>query len=302
MAAHLFTFIDLFAGIGGMRLPFDELGGDCVFSAEIDESCRKVYSANFGEIPFGDVTLVAPDDVPKHDILLGGFPCQAFSVIGRQLGFADTRGTLFFTVEQILRAKRPRAFLLENVKQLRTHDEGRTFRTIIHALERLGYTARHTVLNSLDFGVPQKRERVYIVGFLEESPFSFPKGEASYSLASVLEPDGAVDAKYFTSGRIRASRLAKFPELPERPTVWHENKSGNVSALPYSCALRASASYNYLLVNGERRFTEREMLRLQGFPENFEAPVGYAHVRKQTGNAVTVTVIRALAARMVAAL
>lgn len=129
-----FTFIDLFAGIGGMRIPFDALGGECVFSSEIDPYCQQVYAANFGERPFGDITSVAPEDVPDHDILLAGFPCQAFSVIGRQLGFSDTRGTLFFSIAQILHAKRPRPFLLENVKQLRTHDEGRTFLTIISEL------------------------------------------------------------------------------------------------------------------------------------------------------------------------
>src|SRR5690606_35933612 len=128
--------------------------------------CQIAYEANFGEKPYGDITKILPQDVPDHDILLGGFPCQAFSIIGRQQGFADTRGTLFFNIEQILHKKRPKAFLLENVKQLYTHDKGMTFRVISDKLKKLGYHVHSTILNSLDFGVPQKRERTYIVGFL----------------------------------------------------------------------------------------------------------------------------------------
>ena len=162
-----FEFIDLFAGIGGMRLPFDRLGGKCVFSSEWDIHAQEMYYYNFGEMPEGDITKIHESDIPDHDILLAGFPCQPFSIIGDKQGFTDTRGTLFFDIERILRRKRPRAFVLENVKQILTHDKGRTFAVIQEHLWRLGYTIYHDVLNALDFGLPQKRERLFIVGFRE---------------------------------------------------------------------------------------------------------------------------------------
>ena len=165
----MFTFIDLFAGIGGIRIPFEELGGTCVFSSEWDKNAQKTYFANFGEVTAGDITKISELDIPDHDILLAGFPCQSFSIMGKQLGFADTRGTLFFDIERILRAKRPSAFLLENVKQLTTHDKGRTLGVILSKLEQLGYHVHWKVLNALDFGLPQKRERIFIVGFLAGS-------------------------------------------------------------------------------------------------------------------------------------
>lgn len=302
MALKRFRFIDLFAGIGGIRIPFDRLGGDCAFSSEIDEECRRAYKANFGEEPFGDITKIAPKDIPDHDILLGGFPCQAFSIIGKQKGFADTRGTLFFNIEQILREKRPSAFLLENVKQLSTHDGGRTFKVIRQSLRDLGYSVHSTILNALDFGVPQKRERTYIVGFLDKSDFAFPAGEASYDLKNVLEDERDVSKRYHASEYIRKKRRDAVKGRPPAPSIWHENKSGNISALPYSCALRAYASYNYLLVNGKRRLTEREMLRLQGFPESFKIVCNYGQTRRQTGNAVTTPVISAIAGKILAAM
>lgn len=300
MKKHNFKFIDLFAGIGGIRIPFDKLGGECVFSSEIDPYCQQVYEANFGEKPQGDITKIDPKSIPDHDILLGGFPCQAFSIIGKQQGFADTRGTLFFSIEQILKEKQPRAFLLENVKQLFTHDGGRTYKIIHAKLEELGYSVHTKILNSLDFGVPQKRERTYIVGFLKKTDFEFPAGHKKYDLSEVLEDEDKIDPRHFASDYIIQKRLSSVSQIPEIPTIWHENKSGNISALPYSCALRASASYNYLLVNGKRRLTEREMLRLQGFPDSFKIVCNYSQTRKQAGNSVTVPVIEALSERIIA--
>lgn len=299
----MFKFIDLFAGIGGMRIPFEELGGNCVFSSEWDKQAQKTYEANFGEIPEGDITKIAASDIPEHDILLAGFPCQSFSIMGKQLGFADTRGTLFFEIERILEEKRPSAFLLENVKQLTTHDRGRTFSVIISKLERLGYYVHWSVLNALDFGLPQKRERTFIVGFLENYEFSFPRPVGTFvSLDKILEPEDVVDNRYFASEEIQKKRLERCSVEPFYPSIWHENKAGNISVLPYSCALRAGASYNYLLVNGRRRLTERELFRLQGFPENFKVVVPYTVIRRQTGNAVPVPVVRAVADKMIAAM
>ena len=187
----------------------------------------------------------------------------------------------------------------ENVKNLKSHDKGKTFATILHHLEALGYFTHHAILNSLDFGVPQKRERTIIVGFLENIHFQFPKPHnLKPALGAVLEEDTQVEKKYFASEDIRKKRLAMVKKNPPVPSIWHENKSGNISALEYSCALRAGASYNYLLVNGTRRLTPRELLRLQGFPDTFKVVVPYTQIKKQTGNSVTVPVIRAVAQAM----
>ena len=170
-----FSFIDLFAGIGGIRLGFESVGGHCVFSSEFDESACKTYEANFGEHPSGDITKIAAKDIPDFDVLLGGFPCQAFSIIGKKEGFEnETCGTLFFEIERILKEKKPKAFMLENVRNLTAHDKGNTFKVIRTHLEALGYTVYAKVLNALDYGVPQKRERIIIVGFKDNILFSFP--------------------------------------------------------------------------------------------------------------------------------
>jgi DNA (cytosine-5)-methyltransferase 1 len=295
--------IDLFAGIGGIRLGFEAYGCECVFSSEWDADAQKMYEANHGHKPHGDITQIAPEDIPNHDILLAGFPCQPFSIIGKSLGFADTRGTLFFNIEEILRVKNPYAFMLENVKQLRSHDRGRTLLVIKEKLEALGYFVHITVLNALDFGLPQKRERIIIVGFKEDVDFSFPTPVGYYRvLSQILEPDEAIDPSYFATEKIVANRLEKIKKSYSTPSIWHENKGGNISALPYSCALRAGASYNYLLVNGKRRLTSREMLRLQGFPDTFKIVVSYQAMRKLTGNSVSVPVIEAVAGKMMEAI
>lgn len=291
-----FKFIDLFAGIGGIRLGFESVGGKCVFSSEWDSFAQDTYEENFGERPEGDITKIKPSTIPDHDILLGGFPCQAFSICGDQKGFSDTRGTLFFNIEEILKIKKPFAFMLENVKNLKSHDKGRTFKTIIKHLEALGYYVHHTVLNSLDFGVPQKRERTIIVGFKKNLSFAFPKPIGiKPNLSDILENDNEIDEKYFVSEKIRQKRFKKVKPNYPTPSIWHENKSGNISALEYSCALRAGASYNYLVVNGIRRPTPRELLRLQGFPDTFKVVVPYTQIRKQAGNSVSVPVIEAVA-------
>ena len=294
-----FKFIDLFAGIGGIRLGIEAVSsGICVFSSEWDKFAQDTYEANFGERPHGDITKIVPNDIPDHDLLLAGFPCQPFSICGDMKGFSDTRGTLFFNIEQILKTKKPYSFLLENVKQLKTHNGGKTFLTIIEHLEALGYTVYSTVLNSLDFGIPQKRERTFIVGFRENIDFQFPIPNKNIaSLDNFLEPDCEVEKKYFVSQEMYESRVSNTKKIiPQNiTTIWHQNKGGNVSALPYSCALRAGASYNYLLVNGKRRLTAREFLRLQGYPDSFKIVVPYTQIRKQAGNSVTVPVIKAIA-------
>ncbi|MCQ2061711.1 MAG: DNA (cytosine-5-)-methyltransferase [Fibrobacter sp.] len=297
-----FTFIDLFAGIGGIRIPFDELGGKCVFSSEWDVHAADTYEANFGERPHGDITKIREADIPKHDILLGGFPCQAFSIMGKMQGFADTRGTMFFEIERILKYHKPKAILLENVKQLVGHDKGRTFEVIQKHLAELGYHVKWKVLNALDFGVPQRRERVIIVGFRNRKfaeRMSLDFDRIPYNLSDVLEDEGNVDPSLFASKRIVEKRRKSVAKKDVFfPSVWHENKSGNISVLPHACALRTGASYNYQLVNGNRRFTDRELFRLQGFPDTYKVVGTNQDVRRQTGNAVCVNVIRAVATRM----
>lgn len=295
-------FIDLFAGIGGIRLPFDELGYECVFSSEWDKAACDSYEANFHERPHGDITKISAEEIPPHDILLAGFPCQAFSIMGKMQGFADTRGTMFFEIERILARHAPSVVLLENVKQLTTHDKGRTFRTILSRLDNLGYNVKWKVLNALDFGLPQKRERVIIVGFRRADDyynFNFDFPVVKYSLDNVLESDDAVDKSLFASEKILNKRRERVKDKNVfYPSVWHENKSGNISVLDYACALRTGASYNYLLINGRRRPSSRELLRFQGFPDTFRIVVPHQEIRKQTGNSVAVPMIRAVAGKI----
>ena len=299
-----FSFIDLFAGIGGIRLGFESVGGHCVFSYEWDKNAAKTYEANFGERPNGDITKIDPKSIPDFDVLLGGFPCQPFSIIGDKEGFNhETQGTLFFNIEKILLAKKPKAFMLENVRNLCAHDGGRTFKIILSHLQNAGYTVYHKVLNALDFGVPQKRERIIIVGFREKVAFSYPEPIPASQRATVkdiLDPTAENDKALFVKPAIRESRLRrnKHPDFP-RPYISHENVAGSITPHDFSCALRAGASANYILINDERRPSAREMLRIQGFPDTFKIVVPYGHIKHQTGNSVAVPVIKAVARQMV---
>ncbi len=290
-------YIDLFCGIGGFRIAAAQvfesrhISADCVFSSDIDPYAREAYQANFGEYPAGDITLADERAIPDHDILFAGFPCQPFSIIGQGKGFEDTRGTLFFDIARILKAKKPKAFVLENVKRLVGHRQGKTLKKILEVLNDLGYTVSYRVLNALDYGLPQKRERVFLVGFYKPMNYRWtPKLEKYAPLSELLEKEA--DQKYYASKYIRNKRLsAHTPKTT--PSIWHENKSGHISSYPFSCALRAQASYNYLLVNGERRLTPREALRLQGFPDSFKIVVSESQARKQAGNSVPVNLVRA---------
>ncbi|MDR3345654.1 MAG: DNA (cytosine-5-)-methyltransferase [Campylobacteraceae bacterium] len=301
-----FKFIDLFAGIGGIRLGFEHVGGQCVFSSEWDEQAAKTYEANFGERPAGDITKIASDNIPDFDMLLGGFPCQPFSIIGDKAGFNhETQGTLFFEIERILCDKRPKAFMLENVRNLTVHDGGKTFNVIINHLKALGYNVYSKVLNALDFGVPQKRERIIICGFIDDVNFTFPcpvPKQERLSIADILENENDLDAALWVRDNIKQSRFERMKTIPTRPYITHENVGGMVTPHYYSCALRAGASSNYILVNNERRPSAREMLRLQGFPDTFKVVVPYSGIKKQTGNSVAVPVIKAVAEKMLIAL
>ena len=293
-------YIDLFCGIGGFRVAamqvFEKRGikSECVFSCDIDQYAREAYYANFGEYPAGDITKIESDSIPEHDLLFAGFPCQPFSIIGHKKGFEDVRGTLFFDVARILDAKKPKGFILENVKQLATHQNGYTLERILETLREIGYFVDWKVLNALDYGLPQKRERVFIVGSRQPIDFMFFWSNQKIErvpLSEILETD--VDPKYYASEYIQDRRRQRH-QSKHNPSIWHENKAGNICSYPYSCALRAGASYNYLLVNGERRLTPREMLRLQGFPDSYKIAVSESQTRKQAGNSVPVNLVRAV--------
>jgi DNA (cytosine-5)-methyltransferase 1 len=300
-------YIDLFCGMGAFRLATENvfrrrsIQGHCVFSSDIDPDARAIYKANFGEEPAGDIYQVETAQIPDYDLLLAGFPCQPFSIMGMMQGFEDTRGTLFFEIARILEQKRPQVLVLENVKQLVGHNNGRTLRRILETLQFLGYHTEYKVLNALDFGLPQKRERVFIVGFRVPVNFTWSRKKvAMLPLENILEED--VPEFYYASEMIKNNRLAKRAKINSHRTIWHENKGGHISAYPFSCALRAGASYNYLLVDGERRLTEREMLRLQGFPESYQIVGGYNAMRKLTGNSMAIPVVEAVIEAVLGAL
>ena len=301
-----FRFIDLFAGIGGIRLGFESVGGNCVFSSEWDKLAAKTYAANFDETPAGDITKIPSTDIPDFDILLGGFPCQPFSILGDKEGFNhETQGTLFFDIERILKDKKPPAFMLENVRNLTAHDKGNTINVIIKHLKALGYQVHSKVLNALNYGVPQKRERIIICGFLDDVDFSFPTplpDAKRQTLADILEPDDSIDEKLWVRDEIKNSRIERMKAELERPYITHENVAGAITPHHFSCALRAGASANYILINNERRPSARELLRLQGFPDTYKIVVSYSSIRKQTGNSVAIPVIKAVAAEMLKAL
>lgn len=303
-----FTMVDLFAGIGGIRLAFQLHGGSAVFTSEWDKFAAKTYRANFGDEPAGDITSIPSESIPTHDILLAGFPCQPFSQAGLKKGFSDTRGTLFFDIARIIEAKRPKAFLLENVKQLRGHDQGRTLATIKRILEELDYIVYDTVLRARDFGVPQNRERLFIVGFDKtrygDNPgFEFPKPPCTpVSVGTILE-SGKVNERYTISDKLYAGHL--------RRKIEHERKGNGfgfsifTADSPYTNTL--SARYykdgsEVLIDQGSnknpRRLTPRECARLQGFPDNFIIPVSDTQAYRQFGNSVAMPVVHAVAAQM----
>ena len=292
--AGIRTFADLFSGIGGFHYAAHDLGLKCVFASEINKAAAAQYKRNFGFEPHGDIKGIPANEIPDHDILFAGFPCQPFSIIGEMRGFDDERGDLFFDIVRVLKAKMPRAFVLENVRQLATIQNGKLIDVMLNELSSLGYFIDYHVLNALNCGLPQKRERVIIVGMLDSAMdlFQWPASKAAYKpLSEILEANP--DKRHYVSRQIREKRHREH-EAKTKPMIWHENKGGNISSHPFSCALRANASYNYLLVDGERRLTPREQLRLQGFPDTFEILGNDSEIRKQTGNAVPVPMVRAV--------
>ncbi len=310
-----FTFIDLFAGIGGMRIAFERAGGTCVYSSEWNKYSQQTYLANFAEQPEGDITQVNAEDIPDHDILVAGFPCQPFSIagvskknsLGRATGFEDkTQGTLFFDVCRILQAKRPEAFMLENVKNLCSHDRGRTFKVIRESLDELNYEVFYKVLDGQDF-VPQHRERILIVGFDRERygreyefDFHITPVSPKPCMKDILETD--VESKYTLSDKLW-TYLQNYAAKHKAAG----NGFGYGIAPPDGVARTISARYykdgSEILIAQEgknpRRLTPRECARLQGFPDSFKIPVSDTQAYRQFGNSVVVPLMSEVAGLIV---
>lgn len=320
-----FTFVDLFAGIGGFRLGLQALGGHCLFSSEIDRFAQETYAANFGAKPHGDIRCIEAAAIPDHDVLAAGFPCQAFSIAGRRGGFADTRGTLFFEVARILDAKRPPAFILENVRGLVHHQRGRTLQTILHTLRYdLGYCVPEpALLNARHFGLPQNRERIFIIGFREAAAakrYGLPRGGGEAAVFGQIKEKTAVPAKYYLS--------ARYLQTLRNHRQRHESKGNGFGyevigddAAANAIVVGGMGRERNLVIDdrlvshepqtrlqgeinreGIRRMTPREWARLQGFPDTFVFPVSDTQAYKQLANAVAVPVVTAVAAALLHAL
>jgi len=298
-----FKFIDLFAGVGGIRIPFEELGGECVFTSEWDKFSQITYEANFGEKPHGDITQIDEKDIPKHNLLLAGFPCQAFSQAGLKKGFQDTRGTMFFEIARILDHHKPNAFLLENVKGLRGHDKGNTFKTIVSILNELGYqTLESEVLNAKHFGLPQNRERIFIVGFKKNVNFQFPTPpQTPTRLGNILQKK--VSNKYTISDKLWAGAQARKQKHLDKGYGFGYSLFDRNAEYTSTISARYYKDGSEILIkqknNNPRKLTPLEASRLQGFPDDFIIPVSDSQAYRQFGNAVPVSVIRAVAKQMI---
>lgn len=309
MKSKQITTIDLFAGIGGVRLGFESAGFKTIFANDFEPSCKETYDINFSSTPLtvADIRDLDPKKLPNFDLLLGGFPCQPFSIAGYRQGFNDEkdRGNLFFQIAKIIQEKKPKAFMLENVKNLFTHDKGNTFKVILETLSSLGYYVDVKIMNSMEYGnVPQNRERVYIVGFSSKamlSNFAWPdKLLLSRTLQDVLEKD--VDDKYYYKGKPLYSKIKSYITEEGKAYQWRrkyvrENKKG---VSPTLTANMGEGGHNVPIIrdkNGIRKLTPRECFSLQGFPSTYLLPENLpdSKLYKQAGNSVTVTVISRLA-------
>jgi DNA (cytosine-5)-methyltransferase 1 len=298
-------FIDLFAGIGGIRIAFERQGGRCVFSSEWDKFAQITYEANFGHKPHGDITEVDPNEIPEHDLLLGGFPCQPFSHAGLKKGFEDSRGTLFFDVARILDHHQPSLILLENVKGFARHDGGRTLATVVRILDDLGYTTFYKILNARDFGLPQNRERIYIVGVnrqkLGDLNFTFPEPTLEPTrLGDIL--DRRVPLKYTLSDKLWEGHLRRRAEHELRGNGFGYSLFKRSARYTSTISARYYKDGSEILIEqpgrNPRRLTPREAARLQGFDDDFIIPVSDGQAYKQFGNSVAVPVVEAIASEM----
>lgn len=310
-----FTFIELFAGIGGFRIAFQNLGGKCVFSSEIDRYSRQTYQSNFSDIPSGDITLISANEIPDHDILTAGFPCQAFSIAGRKGGFEDSRGTLFFEIARIIKEKKPKAFFLENVKGLVSHNQGKTLNTILDVLRNdLNYfVPKPQIINAKNFGVPQNRERVFIIGFrqdLDVNSFEYPDPLIYTPRFIDIKEKNPVSVKYYLSNQYLNTLIAHKQRHQDKGngfgySVITDDSIANAIVIggmgkernlvmdkritDFTPVTKIKGDVNR---EGIRRMTPREWARLQGFPESFKIEVSDAQAYKQFANSVAIPAIQ----------
>ncbi len=305
-----YTFIDLFAGLGGFRLALESLGAKCIYSNEWDEPVQKVYKDNFGDLPEGDITKVDENKIPDHDILCAGFPCQAFSISGKQRGFEDSRGTLFFDVARIVKAKKPKVVFMENVKNFASHDGGRTLQVVKATMEELGYTFYQKVLNAVNYGMPQKRERIYMVCFrndLDIHDFKYPKGfkltrhvedflltdESMVSDLYVDRPDtyynGVEDNKYSD----KSIRLGIVNKGGQGERIY-STKGIAITLSAYGGGIFAKTG-GYLVNGKPRKLHPRECARIMGYPDSYKMSKSKNQAYKQFGNSVVVDVLQYIA-------
>ncbi len=309
---HKFTFIDLFAGIGGFRIAMQNHGGKCVFTSEWDKHCQQTYMANYGEIPFGDISKIDKNIIPKHDILCAGFPCQAFSIAGRRKGFKDIRGTMFFEIAEIINLKKPKVIFLENVKNLQSHDSGKTFRTMMDILEcKFGYKMFYKVLNSSKHAnIPQNRERIFMLGFDPNQVdnyklFNFPEEiELTKTIHDILISSKQDDYFYYKQNQKYYSTLKKSMTSKDTVYQWRrvyvrENKS---NLCPTLTANMGTGGHNVPLIKdkyGIRKLTPKECFLFQGYPEDFILPeIARSKLYIQAGNSVTVPLIKRITERI----
>lgn len=317
-----FVFADLFAGIGGFRIAFQNLGCKCVFSSEIDKYSRQTYQANFGDIPDGDIKLIPATQIPDHDILTAGFPCQAFSIAGRKEGFEDSRGTLFFEIARIIQEKKPKAFFLENVKGLTSHNKGKTIGIILDILRNdLNYfVPQPQIINAKNFGVPQNRERVFIVGFrkdLRVNSFDYPTPNLPISKFIDVKEKSPVSVKYYLSNQYLETLISHKKRHEEKGngfgyTIIEDSGIANAIVIggmgkernliidkritDFTPVTKIKGQVNR---QGIRRMTPREWARLQGFPDSFKIEVSDAQAYKQFANSVAIPAIQSTGAKII---
>lgn len=307
-----YRFIDLFAGLGGFRLALESFGAECVYSSEWDKAAQEVYQNNFGDLPDGDITKVDESNIPQHDIICAGFPCQAFSISGKQLGFEDSRGTLFFDVARIAKKHRPKILFLENVKNFASHDNGNTLRVVKNTLEELGYDVYYQVLNSVKYGVPQKRERIYIVCFRKDlgiTNFKFPKSfPLTRHVEDILETESNVQPLNVDKYPIIYKNVADDTYDDKMIRLGIVNKGGQGERIYSTKGIAATlsaygggvfAKTGGYMINGQaRRLSPRECARLMGYPDSYIMAKNKNEAYKQFGNSVVIDVLQYIVAEI----
>lgn len=304
-----YSFIDLFSGLGGFRVALESLGADCVYSSELDEPVREIYAKNFGELPAGDITMIDEVSIPDHDILCAGFPCQAFSISGKQRGFEDARGTLFFDVARIVKEKKPKIVFMENVRNFASHDNGKTLEVVKTTMEELGYDFYYKVLSASDYGIPQKRERVYMIGFRKDL------GIKEFSYPTPIKLEKHVENFLINDDRIVEGLIVEredtyfnsvvddfYSDKPIRLGIVNKGGQGeriySVKGVAITLSAHGGGAFaktgGYLVNGMTRRLHPRECARLMGYPDDYIISENFNQAYKQFGNSVVIDVLQFL--------